>query len=187
MRALRRKPVEDQPRASRGAHCIRRNQAARSGRGGTCARRRPLDARFQSFPAQRFEIADVSLVEGTIAGCNYLFLFASPRNGIEEADGSIPFSSTKATSVFLQFRHSIAFPRASRARPSTRSSSATWPRECARTNRSSGFTATATIGATTCSARPGSSPTRSAIRTRSGAWKHSNRRSTWRSEAVWRR
>ena len=50
---------------------------------------------LESFPRQGFEIADVSLVEGTIAGCNYSFFFASPRNGIEEADGSIPFSSTK--------------------------------------------------------------------------------------------
>ena len=54
----------------------------------------------QSFPAQLFEIADVSLVEGTIAGCNYWFFFGSPRNGIEEADGSIPFSSTKHFGIF---------------------------------------------------------------------------------------
>ena len=54
----------------------------------------PSGAHLQSFPTQLFEIADVSLVEGTIAGCNYSFFFDSPRNGIEEADGSIPFSST---------------------------------------------------------------------------------------------
>jgi hypothetical protein len=41
------------------------------------------------------KIADVSLVEGTIADSNYLVWFGSPGNGIEEADGSIPFSSTK--------------------------------------------------------------------------------------------
>ena len=51
-------------------------------------------ARLESFPLQRFEIADVSPVEGTIAVGNYWFFFTSPRNGIEEADGSIPFSST---------------------------------------------------------------------------------------------
>jgi hypothetical protein len=45
-------------------------------------------------PGARFETADVSLVEGTIAGCNYSFFFASPRNRTQEADGSIPFSST---------------------------------------------------------------------------------------------
>jgi hypothetical protein len=49
---------------------------------------------LESFPMQLFEIADVSLVEGTIAVGNYRFFFNSPRNGIEEADGSIPFSST---------------------------------------------------------------------------------------------
>ena len=53
---------------------------------------------------QPLEIADVSLVEGTIAGCNYSFFFASPRNGIEEADGSIPFSSTKALRNFFSSR-----------------------------------------------------------------------------------
>jgi hypothetical protein len=58
---------------------------------------------FESFPPQDFEIADVSLVEGTIAGSNYLFLFSSPRNGIEEADGSIPFISTKALRFSFSF------------------------------------------------------------------------------------
>jgi hypothetical protein len=41
---------------------------------------------------------------------------------------------------------------------------------------SSGFTGTCTTAATTCSPRPGSSPTRSGIRTRSEASKHSIRR-----------
>ncbi len=49
---------------------------------------------FESFPAQASEIAGVSPVEGTIGRCNYSIYFGSPRNGIEEADGSIPFSST---------------------------------------------------------------------------------------------
>ena len=44
-----------------------------------------LGEKLQSFPTQLFEIADVSLVEGTIAGCNYSFFFGSPRNGIEDA------------------------------------------------------------------------------------------------------
>jgi hypothetical protein len=75
---------------------------ARYGRtiSSTCLRLRLLLRRwrlidFQSFPAQPVDIADVSLVEGTIGGRNYWFLFDSPRNGIEEADGSIPFSSTE--------------------------------------------------------------------------------------------
>ena len=34
----------------------------------------------ESFPAHVFETADVSLGEGTIAGCNYSFFFTSPRN-----------------------------------------------------------------------------------------------------------
>jgi hypothetical protein len=46
---------------------------------------------------------------------------------------------------------------------------ATWPRTCTSTNRSCGFMGTATIGATTCSARPGSSRTLSAIQARFGA------------------
>jgi hypothetical protein len=57
----------------------------------------------QSFPMQLFETADVSLVEGTISGCNYSFFFTSPRNGIEETGGPIPFSSTKALGlIFLK-------------------------------------------------------------------------------------
>jgi hypothetical protein len=36
------------------------------------------------------ETADVSPVEGTIASRNHWFFFGSPRNRIEEADGSIP-------------------------------------------------------------------------------------------------
>jgi len=51
---------------------------------------------LQSFLAEPAKIADVSLVEGTIAGCNYSFFFGSPRNGIEEAHGLIPFSSTNS-------------------------------------------------------------------------------------------
>src|SRR4051794_35859687 len=58
---------------------------------------------FVSFPAQCFEIADVSLIEGTIAVSNYSFFFASPRNRTQEADGSIPFSSTKAFRFFFNF------------------------------------------------------------------------------------
>jgi hypothetical protein len=45
-----------------------------------CAR--SVFASFESFPLQSFEIADGSLVEGTIAVRNYRFLFGSPRNGI---------------------------------------------------------------------------------------------------------
>ena len=67
--------------------------AGRDGQGrGALAAAASVFASFESFPLQSFEIADVSLVEGTIAGCNYSFFFSSPRNGIEEADGSIPFS-----------------------------------------------------------------------------------------------
>jgi hypothetical protein len=51
------------------------------------------EARVPIIPKEPAKIADVSLVEGTIAGRNYSFFFTSPRNGIEEADGSIPFSS----------------------------------------------------------------------------------------------
>jgi hypothetical protein len=56
---------------------------------------------IESFPTQLFETADVSPSVGTIAGCNYSFFFTSPRNGIEEADGSIPFSSTKSLRLFF--------------------------------------------------------------------------------------
>ena len=47
-----------------------------------------------------FEIADVSLVEGTIALRNYWFFFTSPRNRTQEADGSIPFISTNVRQSF---------------------------------------------------------------------------------------
>src|SRR6185437_5245275 len=52
-------------------------------------------AHAQSFPAQPRETADVSLIEETIAVRNYWYLLGSPRNRTQEADGSIPFSSTK--------------------------------------------------------------------------------------------
>jgi len=82
-------------------------------------RRSPLDSRTDSseecrrlrHPVRKsnrshatFEITDVSLVEGTIAVGNYWSFFTSPRNGIEEADGSIPFSSTESLRSFVQFR-----------------------------------------------------------------------------------
>jgi hypothetical protein len=68
---------------------------------------------LESFPTQPFEIADVSLVEGTITASNYWFFFTSPRNGIEEADASIPFSSTELLDYF--------FPRPGLKRYSARS------------------------------------------------------------------
>jgi hypothetical protein len=45
---------------------------------------------FESFPKQVLEIADVSLIEGTIGRCNYLIFFTSPRNRTQEADGHDP-------------------------------------------------------------------------------------------------
>jgi hypothetical protein len=57
------------------------------------------DGSFESFPAQAFNIADVSPAAGTIDHCNYWICFALPQNGIEEADGSIPFSSTDRKSA----------------------------------------------------------------------------------------
>jgi hypothetical protein len=51
------------------------------------------------------EIADVSDDEGTIDHCNYRLLLSLPGNGIEEADGSIPFSSKKSLGfIFLKVR-----------------------------------------------------------------------------------
>jgi hypothetical protein len=52
-------------------------------------------AENQSFQTQELETADVSRTHETIASSNYPSPQASLRNGIEEADGSIPFSSTK--------------------------------------------------------------------------------------------
>jgi hypothetical protein len=60
-----------------------------------------IQEEIESFPTQLFETADVSLVEGTIAGCNYSFFFTSPRNRTQEADGSIPFSSTRPLRFFF--------------------------------------------------------------------------------------
>jgi len=51
--------------------------------------------RDEAFQTYECEIADVSLTHETIASCNYPTPRATLRNGIEEADGSIPFSSTK--------------------------------------------------------------------------------------------
>jgi hypothetical protein len=66
-------------------------------------KRRYPDAE-QSFQTQADETADVSLTLETIASCNYPTPQASLRNGIEEADGSIPFSSTKARGgLFVPF------------------------------------------------------------------------------------
>jgi hypothetical protein len=49
---------------------------------------------FEPFQTQVDETADVSLTLETIASCNYPSPQANLRNGIEEADGSIPFIST---------------------------------------------------------------------------------------------
>jgi Putative transposase len=51
---------------------------------------------FESFQSEVDETADVSLTLETIACCNYPTPQARLRNGIEEADGSIPLSSTKS-------------------------------------------------------------------------------------------
>jgi len=40
---------------------------------------------IESFPTEGLKIADVSLIEGTIAVRNYWFSFASPRNRTQEA------------------------------------------------------------------------------------------------------
>jgi hypothetical protein len=50
---------------------------------------------FQSFQKHLGEIADVSLTLETLPVSKYPSPLDSPRNGIEEADGSIPFISTK--------------------------------------------------------------------------------------------
>jgi hypothetical protein len=80
------------------------------------------DGDSESFPTQLFETADVSLIEGTIAFRNYWFFFTSPRNGIEEADGSIAFSSTTSfptmdacKHVSARRRRSCDFPAAAAA------------------------------------------------------------------------
>jgi hypothetical protein len=54
----------------------------------------PLNQGVESFPAQFFEIADISPIEGTIGRRKCRFVLGSPRNRSQEADGSIPFIST---------------------------------------------------------------------------------------------
>ena len=54
-------------------------------------------------------VNDVSLTLETIASCNYPTPQANLRNGIEEADGSIPFSSTKALRFFFSSRLKVRF------------------------------------------------------------------------------
>ena len=58
---------------------------------------------LQSFLAEPAKIADVSLIEGTIAGCNYVFFFASPRNRTQEPTvGTIlSFSRSRELAVHL--------------------------------------------------------------------------------------
>ena len=51
---------------------------------------------FESFQTQAIEIADVSLALETIASCKYPTRKASLRNRAQEADGSIPFISTRS-------------------------------------------------------------------------------------------
>jgi len=60
--------------------------------------------RDEAFQTYECEIADVSLTHETIASCNYPSPQASLRNGIEEADGSIPFSSTEVPRLFFSRR-----------------------------------------------------------------------------------
>ena len=50
---------------------------------------------FQSFQKHLGEIADVPPTLETLLVCKYPSLLDNLRNGIEEADGSIPFISTK--------------------------------------------------------------------------------------------
>ena len=50
---------------------------------------------FESFQKHLSEIADVSPTLETFPFCKYPSRLDSLRNGIEEADGSIPFISTK--------------------------------------------------------------------------------------------
>jgi hypothetical protein len=61
-------------------------------------------ARTESFQTQAGEIADVSLALETIAFCKCLTPQASLRNRTQEADGSIPFSSTELFGYFRQLR-----------------------------------------------------------------------------------
>ena len=56
---------------------------------------------FQSFQKHLGEIADVSPTLETLPFCKYPSLLDSLRNGIEEADGSIPFISTKTTRFYF--------------------------------------------------------------------------------------
>jgi hypothetical protein len=56
---------------------------------------------LESFQTQRGEIADVSLALETVSVRKLRTLQATLRNGIEEADGSIPFRSTKALRFFF--------------------------------------------------------------------------------------
>ena len=90
------------------------------------------------------KIADVSLIEGTIAGRNCWFLFGLIRNGIEEADGSIPFSSTESLSIFFQKprlkRYSIqSFQAAAVVEASFPPSSTVITRRCRASAIASGF------------------------------------------------
>ena len=57
----------------------------------------------QSYQTQADETADVSLALETIALCNCLTPQARLRNRTQDADGSIPFSSTKARRSFFNF------------------------------------------------------------------------------------
>ena len=50
---------------------------------------------FQSFQDHLGEIADVSLTLETLPFCKYLSLLDNLRDRTQEADGSIPFISTK--------------------------------------------------------------------------------------------
>jgi len=58
---------------------------------------------MQLFPTQVLEI--LTFRQSTIGRGNYSIRFTSPRNRTQEADGSIPFISTK---VFRGFRCTAA-------------------------------------------------------------------------------
>jgi hypothetical protein len=53
-------------------------------------------AEFESLPLEAVETADVSPLAATNAECKQLILFGSDQNRTQEADGSIPFSSTES-------------------------------------------------------------------------------------------
>ena len=82
--------------------------------------RRSPTRRFEPLPLELMETADVSPIAVTNDERKWLTLFSSGQNRTQEADGSIPFSSTELLRIFGRAPPLKRIARSFRRRPAAR-------------------------------------------------------------------